>query len=69
MDSLRVTLIRDDDYDSFLILDIDLFLTHLRNDPGIADKYKRMDAGQFRQWVEDGVTPKQFAKLQALNSL
>ena len=69
MDSLRVTIIRDDDYDSFLIPDVDLFLIHLRSDPKIAEKYKRMDAEEFRQWVEDGLTPKQFEKLQALNNL
>lgn len=69
MDSLRVTILRDDDYDSFLIPDIDLFLIHLRKDSRIADKYKRMDAGEFRQWVEEGLTPKQFEKLQAINNL
>ena len=69
MDSLRVTIIRDDDYDSFVIPDIEVFLSHLREDSKIADKYKRMDAEEFRQWVEDGLTPKQFENLQALNNL
>lgn len=69
VESLRVTIIRDHDYDSFLIPDIETFLVHLRADPRIAEKYKRMDATEFRQWVEDGLTPKQFEKLQALNNL
>jgi predicted DNA binding protein len=69
MDSLRVTIIRNDDYDSFVIPDVDMFLTHLREDSRVAEKYKRMDAEEFRQWVEDGLTPKQFEKLQAINNL
>jgi hypothetical protein len=69
MDSLRVTILRDEDYHSFLIPDVDLFLIHLRADPKIAEKYKRMDAEEFRQSVEDGLTPKQFENLQALNNL
>jgi hypothetical protein len=69
MDNLRVTIIRDDDYDSFVIPDIEVFLEHLRADPRIAEKYKSMDAEEFKQWVEDGLTPKQFEKLQALNNL
>ena len=69
VDSLRVTIIRDDDYDSFLIPDVELFLVHLRADPKIAEKYKRMDAEEFKQWVEDDLTFKQFQKLQAINGL
>jgi hypothetical protein len=46
-----------------------MFLTHLREDSRVAEKYKRMDAEEFRQWVEDGLTPKQFEKLQAINNL
>ncbi len=69
VESLRVTIIRDHDYDSFLIPDIETFLVHLRADPRIAEKYKIMDATEFRQLVEDGLTPKQFEKLRALNNL
>jgi hypothetical protein len=52
-----------------VIPDVELFLEHLRADPKIAEKYKRMDAEEFRQWVEDDLTPKQFEKLKALNNL
>jgi hypothetical protein len=68
MESLRVTVLRDNDYDSFVILDLENFLMHLKKDSKIGEKYKRMDAGEFRQWVEDGITPKQFEKLRALNN-
>jgi hypothetical protein len=69
MNNLRVTIIKGDDYDSFVIPDVEAFLVHLRKDSRIAEKYKRMDCEEFKQWIEDELTLKQFEKLKALNNL
>jgi hypothetical protein len=69
MDSLRVTFINDDGYDSFVIPDIETFLDKLRSCPTVANKYKKMDAKEFRQFVEDGLTPMQHKKIKAINDL
>ncbi len=68
MEEVRVSLITNDDYETFVIYDIDDFLLRkLRNDPRIAEKYKQMTKAEFIEWVEQGVTPKQYKKLHALN--
>jgi len=67
MESLRVTIIKKEEYESFVILDIETFLEKLRNDPRVSSKYKNMDVGEFKQFVDDGVSPQQFIKLRALN--
>jgi hypothetical protein len=69
MDILRVTILKNDSYESFIIPDVAQFLEKLRACPKISAKYKKMDAGEFRQWVEDELTPKQFEKLQKINNL
>lgn len=69
MESLRITILRKDDYESFVIPDLEIFLERLKRNPKIADKYKRMDSEEFRQWVRDDITPEQFKKLKKLNDL
>lgn len=69
MNNLRVTILTDDSYESFVIVDIELFLHNLRQDPRVANKYKQMNIEEFKQWIDEGLTSKQFKKLQDLNKL
>jgi hypothetical protein len=69
MESLRVTIVRDNGYESFVIEDVETFLEKLRANSRIDDKYKRMNADELRQWVEDDLTLHQFAKLRGINDL
>jgi hypothetical protein len=68
MESVRVSLGNDDDYDTFVIHDVESMLGRMRADPRVAQKYKTMDVEKFKLWVSAGVTPKQFSKLQALSN-
>ncbi len=69
MEGIRVSTINNDGCDTFIIDDIDRFLTNLKNDPRIAYKYKKMDAIQFSEWIAQGISPKQFKKLKKINSV
>lgn len=68
MQSIRVFLFKNGSYETFDILEIDKFFEKLKADPRISNKYKKMNIAQFIEWIDRGVTPKQYAKLNHLNS-
>lgn len=68
MDEIRISYFKGEDYDSFVIHDVERFMGRLRNDPRVAQRYKDMDFESFKAWADNGVTPKQYEKLQALNT-
>ncbi len=68
MEQFRISILNGEDCESFLVNDYETFIQKLRNDPRIAQKYKKMDRNAFIDWTHQGLTPKQFKKLQELNS-
>lgn len=69
MKELRVSWMGNDEFETFIINDITNFLEHLKADPKISTKYKTMNEHEFREWVEQGISAKQFNKLKKLNDL
>lgn len=54
-------------YETFLINDIEMFLDKLNSNARISKKFKTFNLEKFSEWIESGITPMQFKKLQNLN--
>lgn len=57
---------RFDRYDTMRIDDVESLFANAKKDARVGDKYKKMVLSDFIKWLELGVTPKQFQKLDLL---
>jgi hypothetical protein len=64
---MNISILNEHDYDSFAVKDIEGLLNKIKGDKNVAPMYKSMNAESFKNWVEMGITRKQFEKLRMLN--
>ena len=63
----RISIEDKDGYSTIIVNNIENLYEKMKKNPRVGNKYKQMALWKFIEWIEHGITPKQFYKLQLLN--